>query len=115
MKKNAPDRIQRRRFIKQGLTALAVVPLGSVIHRAEAGAAKLEESDPTAVALGYVHDATKTDTAKFPKRKGPEGEKQFCDNCSLYAGKEGEEWGGCSIFGGKLVNAKGWCNAWVPK
>lgn len=43
----------------------------------------LGESHPVATALGYRHDATKVDTAKFPKRAGAEGEKQFCYNCSL--------------------------------
>jgi hypothetical protein len=25
------------------------------------------------------------------------------------------EWRGCTAFPGKLVNAKGWCSAWVEK
>ena len=59
------------------------------------------------------YDATTVDTAKFPKRAGDAGATQFCDNCQLYQG--GDEWGPCSIFPGKAVAAKGWCNAWVPK
>src|SRR5262245_36350018 len=48
------------------------------------GAAKAEKvnpKDPTAEALGYVEDAKKADTKKFPKRAGAEGAKQFCYNC----------------------------------
>ena len=59
--------------------------------------------------------AAQVDTAKYPKRAGEAGAKQFCYNCNLYnaAGEEG--WGPCQIFPGKQVAAKGWCNAWVPK
>ena len=32
-----------------------------------------------------------------------------------FSGKAGAADGPCSIFGGKLVNAKGWCTAWVKK
>jgi hypothetical protein len=73
---------------------------------------KVSESDPTATALGYKHDAGAVDTAKWAKRAGDAGAKQFCDNCALY-GDMGEDWGSCSIFQGRLVAAKGWCNAWV--
>ena len=59
------------------------------------------------------HDATQVDVAKYPRRAGEAGSKQFCDNCKLYQAGSEEGWGGCAIFPGKEVNAKGWCNAWV--
>ena len=37
----------------------------------------LGESNPVATALGYRHDATKVDTAKFPKRAGAEEKSSF--------------------------------------
>lgn len=76
---------------------------------------RLAESDPTAVALGYHHDATKVDSTKYPRRAGAEGAKQYCYNCSLFLAKGQEEWAGCSIFPGKAVARNGWCNGWVPK
>jgi len=76
---------------------------------------KLTEDDPTAAALGYHEDATQVDAGKYPRRAGPEGATQFCHNCSLYLGQEGQERGGCSLFPGKSVNANGWCNGWVAK
>lgn len=76
---------------------------------------RLEESDPIAVALGYRGDATLVDVAKFPKRAGPLGATQFCHNCTLFVGKAGDDWAGCSIFAGKKVAANGWCNSWVLK
>ena len=72
----------------------------------------LSESDPTALALGYVEDATSVDTAKWPKRASPDGDTQFCNNCSLYRPID-DVWGGCSIFPGKKVRGAGWCNAWI--
>ncbi len=108
----------RRKFIKSTL-CLAAIPVSVVFtHRsawADApGDAMLAEDDPAAAALGYKEDATKVDTSKFPKRAGPEGAKQFCENCQLYRADEGN-WGYCDVFPGKHVAAKGWCNAWVLK
>ena len=111
-------KLSRRQFLGTALAAAAPAPVAgrSLITSAHAGEmAKVTEDDPTAKALGYVHDATAVDTAKFPKRAGDAGAKQFCDNCSLFQAAEGEEWGKCSIFPGKLVKGAGWCNAWVAK
>lgn len=81
----------------------------------------VDAADPIAKALGYTSDASKVDTNAFPKRKGPEGEKQFCSNCMLLTkagvhitGVEGE-FGQCSVIASGLVNVKGWCNSWVQK
>ncbi len=111
-------KLSRRQFLGTALAAAALTPVAgrSLLNVAHAGdLAKVTEDDPTAVALGYVHDATKVDTAKFPKRAGDAGATQFCDNCSLYQAADGAEWGTCTIFPGKLVKGAGWCNAWVPK
>jgi len=73
---------------------------------------KLEESDPTAQSLAYVHDASDVDASQQSRYE----EGQNCANCSLYTpdSSSEEEWGGCAIFPGKLVNANGWCSAYVP-
>lgn len=107
----------RRRFLKLGMTSLAYLPLASIAYRS-AHAADLplvDEKDPTAVNLGYVHDASTVDVSKFPKRTGEAGSKQFCHNCALYQGQGEEGAAPCSLFPGKHVKAAGWCNAWVPK
>ncbi len=80
----------RRSFLLATLPAAALAAVAA--RSASAQAARLEETDPTAVALGYKHDAAKVDAAKFP----------------TFAGA-------CGAVGGKLVNAKGWCVAWVKK
>jgi hypothetical protein len=96
-------KVSRRRFIKMTTASVVATPLGvSLLTSAQAqDAPQLEESDPQAKALGYVHASAKED--------------QNCANCQLYTGAAGSEWGPCGIFPGKAVNAKGWCTAWVKK
>ncbi len=105
--------LTRRSFVATAAKSVALIPLVTIGMPSAWAAEKITEDNPTAVALGYVHDAAKTDTAKFPKRAGPEGAKQFCDNCSQYQPTE-DGWGTCNIFPNYLVAAKGWCNVWVP-
>ena len=98
----------RRKF----LLAASIMASGAVVGRSVlAQAARIEESDPQATALGYVHSAAKVDKAKYPKFAAG----QNCANCALYQGKASDAWGGCAIFGNKQVNGKGWCGAWVKK
>lgn len=97
----------RRRSILIAAPALA---LGLMASRSASAQAKVTETDPTAVALGYKADASKVDTAKF---------KQFvkgssCANCNFYVAKGAVE-GTCSALGGRLVAGKGWCMVWVKK
>lgn len=103
----------RRHFLKLASGAVVAIPLAGRVARAEAE--KVSEDDPTAVALGYKHDASEVDTEAFPKRAGEEGSAQYCYNCALYAGAPDAEWGPCPIFANKLVAREGWCNSWVPK
>ncbi len=98
----------RRHFI---LTVPAAALALSTARAASAQAVKLEETDAQAVALGYRHDATKVDAKKYPAYAPGHN----CGNCQLFQGKPGEPWGACAAVGGKLVNAKGWCAAWVKK
>lgn len=71
----------------------------------------LAEDDPQAKALAYTHDATTVDADTQPRYQPG----QLCRNCALYQGGEGDEWAGCSIFPGRLVNGAGWCNVYAPK
>jgi hypothetical protein len=100
----------RRQFVLHTLPAAAGLALIGP-RSASAQAAKLSETDPAAVALGYNHDATKVDAKKFPSWAAG----HVCSNCQLFQGKAGEAYGPCGAFGGKLVDAKGWCAAWVKK
>ncbi len=97
----------RRTFMFQ------VAAAGTAVVAASRAAAqtKLEESDPQAVALGYKHDTTKVDKAKYPKHDV----SQKCVNCQLFQGKATDAWGPCALFGAKQVAGPGWCSAWVKK
>lgn len=72
---------------------------------------QLEEGDPMAQAMKYVHDASTVDPAS---RANPAAD-QTCANCALVQGEDGTEWRPCQIFPGKLVNDAGWCTVWAPK
>ena len=87
--------------------AASAAALSSAVH----AQAKLDEKDTQAMALGYVADATKADTKKFPKYAAG----QNCASCALYQGKAADAFGGCPLFAGKQVAAKGWCSAWAKK
>lgn len=71
----------------------------------------VDESEPQALALGYVADATRADTVKFKSYV----EGNHCANCALYTGQAGDAAGGCALFPGKHVAAAGWCSSWVKK
>lgn len=100
---------------RRNFFATAVVPAAALLllpWRAALGAPiQLEESDPVAAALGYKADATKVSAKKFPSYVV--GHR--CANCVLFQAKPGAMSGACGAFGGKLVNAKGWCAAWAIK
>ena len=98
----------RRIFIIRAATitgACAVAPLSAQ------AATHVEESDETAVALGYKHDTTKVDKQRYPKHSA----EQHCANCSFFQGAATDEWGGCAMFGRKHISAHGWCGAWAKK
>lgn len=106
-------RYNRRTVLINALAGLAALPAAGLIREAAAQGSPphLDEKDPLAVAVGYVHDANKAEAAKVPQYKPG----SLCSNCLQLTGKEGDEWRPCNIFPGKLVNANGWCKVWVAK
>ena len=94
----------RRRFLRTAGAGTVLVAMSGLVasrtSRAGGHLPKLDPSDPQATALGYVHETT---TAG-----------QQCNNCQLWQGGD-KDWGGCAIFPGKEVAAKGWCKSWVMK
>ena len=112
--------IRRRGFLKISSLAVAAFAVasraGTSLAQTKAQDKKgalpqLDEKEPTAQALGYIHDATKVDKAKFKQYAAG----QTCANCQLYQGKPADAWAPCPILPGKLVAGKGWCSAWVKK
>lgn len=99
----------RRRFLKAAAgTAAAAAVIGGLPRFARAAdLPHLAESDPTAKALGYVEDASKTTDAKHKAGAA-------CANCQFYSGGA-TGYGPCQLFPGKAVSAKGWCVSHAPK
>jgi len=96
----------RRVFIMQLSAGTSLLATGVALAQA-----KLDEKDPQATALGYLHDTTKVDAKKYPKHD----KAQKCNNCQLYQGKVTDAWGGCPLFGAKQVAGNGWCSAYAKK
>ncbi len=102
----------RRTFCKLTVGTVVAAPIvNSTIASAGGHLPKIEESDPQAMALGYLHDATAVDGSKHANY----ADGQVCSNCVLYQGKEGDDWGPCGVFPGKEVAAGGWCTAYNKK
>ena len=99
--------LSRRRFVKSAGAATMAFGFGTT-SVADEQLPRVDENDPTAKALNYVHDAGTVDAAKRPSDR-------YCYNCSLYNGSADDEWAKCSIFPGKLVAGRGWCSVWAPK
>jgi hypothetical protein len=68
----------------------------------------VDEKDAQAIALGYVTDAARANKDKY--KAGSQ-----CSNCALFLGQAGDTSGGCPLFSGKKVMAKGWCASWVKQ
>ncbi|MDR5773871.1 MULTISPECIES: high-potential iron-sulfur protein [unclassified Caballeronia] len=98
-------KLTRRKFVLMSAGASASLWL----IRADAAAAHLNETDPAAAAVGYREDAAKVDRTKYPNFAA----EQSCGNCSLFQGKSTDAWGGCTLFGDKLVAGKGWCASYT--
>lgn len=90
----------RRDFIKLSGTTLIGMTFGSIALKAQAQE-KLSTDDPTAKTLKYT---TKSEVAGAQ-----------CANCMYIQGDASAENRPCAIFPGKLVNANGWCSAWVKR
>ena len=101
---------ERRRFLEIATKNVLAVPLGVLVINRSAMAeplAPLDEQDPLAKSLSYVHDAKTSSHATYQEGRN-------CSNCNLIQDSEGE-WRRCSIINGKAVNQNGWCLAWVGK
>lgn len=71
----------------------------------------VQESDPSAIALGYVSNIRNIDTKKYPQFTMG----QYCASCTLFQGTAKDATAPCLAFGGSAVSSRGWCSAWVKK
>lgn len=100
----------RRSFLKLLPVALGACALAPELL-AQTPAGPVEETDPTAAALGYKRDATKVDAKKYPQYKAG----MACATCALFTGKAGDATGPCLALANKIVDAKGWCMVYAKK
>ena len=98
----------RRRLLKTVTLGIALMPIATIPLRIALAAdlPLVTSDDPTAMALKYVSDVSKSNDAK-PGTK--------CANCTFYQGAAGSAQGGCPLFPGKAVKATGWCSSWNAK
>ena len=111
----------RRDAVKVMLGTAAAIPMINMIGfgtaRAEAPANAVTPDDATAVALKYNQDATKSER-ETAARPGLPPAEQHCANCQFMqadAAGATDEWKGCQLFPGKLINVNGWCASWTLK
>ncbi|GAB7129408.1 high-potential iron-sulfur protein [Silvimonas sp. JCM 19000] len=98
----------RRTFLLQTLPAASLALL--LARTARADDPLLTESDPEAIKLHYVADASKVDKASNPTYAAG----QRCDTCELYNPPANSASGACSLIKGKQVAGAGWCDQYVP-
>jgi hypothetical protein len=97
--------------LKRRIFLMTVAATGAGLTATANAQALMDEKDPKAAALGYVGDAKKADTKKYPKYAAG----QTCGSCALFQGKAADKQGGCPLFAGKQVASSGWCSAWSKK
>ena len=102
-------KLNRRVFV---LGSVVGSTLSLLARQAWAALKKVEEDEPKAVAVGYRHDTTKVDGARYPKHKPT----QHCQNCLAFypSDDENEAWGECDLMSDRLVNQNGWCSSYKP-
>jgi hypothetical protein len=100
----------RRVFMMRSLAAGCAFAASAVPTPARA-AGHVEETDETAIALGYAHDTRMVDPKKYPNHTP----QQQCSGCSFFQGAPVDVWAGCAMFGRKQIAAAGWCSAWARK
>lgn len=104
-----PFSSSRRGLLQSSLAGAATALIAGTLpafRAAAADAPEVSEDDPTAKALKYVADATRSE------RTDPTA---FCHNCRYYKGAADSPKAPCELFGAKTVNANGWCTAWMKK
>ena len=109
----------RRDAVKVMLGTAVAIPMINLVGfgtaRAAAPANAVAADDPTATALKYNQDATKSERVAAA-RPGAPADQQHCATCQFMLADQGEgDWKGCSLFPGKLINVNGWCSSWTLK
>ena len=106
MQDDAKGSMDRREFLKAGLTSAVLLPMAGAVLAAKPARAEghlvtdVEANAPMVSALQYVPKSEKAD--------------QNCGNCQLYTATA-EGMGKCQLFQEGLVAEAGWCMSWAQK
>ncbi len=106
----------RRDAVKLMLGAAVAIPVINLVGvgPARAAAPAVAADDPTAVALKYSADATKSDRVAAARPGKPVAE-QTCSTCQFSTASDVPGHLNCTLFPGKVVSAAGWCSSWTVK
>lgn len=106
------DSMNRREFFinAASVAVCTLMPVRQI--RAEDGLKPLDLTHPPAHALAYVENVGEVDPVTHPA-----GSEQRCDNCQHFqpAAAPAPDRGGCALFPGFSVTARGWCTGWVAE
>ena len=98
-------RMDRRGFLRAGLTSAAALPAVAGVFAARSARA---EDSVTAIAA----NKTMVESLQHVEKSAKEG--QMCSNCMLYTAGEGGR-GKCQLFAEGTVAEAGWCMSWAKK
>lgn len=98
---------RRRTLLKAAAGAITLL----VAPRAVARLPLLTGSEPDAIALEFVTDATRLHPSLQP-RYTPGAR---CAACFFYQGRRSTEDAPCTVFAGYRVPATGWCREFAPR
>jgi hypothetical protein len=99
---NAPPAIE-----PPAVPAAPVAPVAPTTPTMPAAGPLVSETEPAAVAVGYVNDARRADRARFPRFVPG----QHCGNCQHYLGPGNAPKAPCQQFSGREVQGPGWCSS----
>jgi hypothetical protein len=105
------DARSRRSVLKGLVLAAGGCAAGPARRALAADAPRLDVTDPAAVRLSYVLEASQVDVKKHPNFVAGSN----CDNCLLLQGTPGNTYRPCQLFPGKLVKISGWCTQWTAE
>ncbi len=78
----------------------------------------ISETDPTASALNYKHNAADVPANLQQEKGGVPFSGQNCTSCMFYKAVgqlDGAEVGSCQLFANGKVKSAGWCASWSKK
>jgi hypothetical protein len=107
MKHTSRSEMDRREFIKLGLTAGALLP----IVGATFGAATARASEDKLV-TEIAENGMLVESLQYVNESKTEG--QSCSTCMLFTAGAGGR-GKCQLFQQGVVSEKGWCASWSKK